>query len=102
MMKASCRAFLRFQIIKREWPNVSKRPRLKRVALYPGRAGDKSAEHVASFNVRRDPQAKPAVLQYFGKTAVNKKEADDSRADLFGNRCDTLYFIAPFYYITLR
>ena len=37
------------------------------------RAGDKSAEHVASFNEQRDPLAKPAVLQYFGKTAVNNK-----------------------------
>ena len=37
------------------------------------RSGDKSAEHVASFNEQRDPQAKPAVLQYFGKTAVNNK-----------------------------
>ena len=51
----------------------SKRPGVKRVALFPGRAGDKSAEHVASFNEQRDPQAKPAVLQYFGKTAVNNK-----------------------------
>ena len=51
----------------------SKRHRVKRVALFPGRAGDKSAEHVASFNEQRDPQAKPAVLQYFGKTAVNNK-----------------------------
>ena len=38
-----------------------------------GRAGDKSAEQAASFNEQRDPQAKPAVLQYFGKTAVNNK-----------------------------
>ena len=52
----------------------SKRPRVKRVALFPGRAGDKSAEHVASFNEQRDPQAKHAVLQYFGKTAVNHKD----------------------------
>ena len=52
---------------------ISKRPRVKRVALFPGRAGDKSAKHVASFNEQRDPQAKPAVLQYFGKTAVNNK-----------------------------
>ena len=52
---------------------MSKRPRVQRVALFPGRAGDKSAEHVASFNEQRDPQAKPAVLQYFGKTAVNNK-----------------------------
>ena len=28
---------------------MSKRPRVKRVALFPGRAGDKSAEHMASF-----------------------------------------------------
>ena len=54
---------------------LSKRPRLKRVALFPGRAGDKRAEHVASFNEQRDPQAKPAVLQYFGKTAVNNKSS---------------------------
>ena len=27
------------------------------MALFPGRAGDKSAEHVASFNEQRDPQA---------------------------------------------
>ena len=52
---------------------TSKRPGVKRVALFPGRTGDKSAEHVASFNEQRDPQAKPAVLQYFGKTAVNNK-----------------------------
>ena len=52
---------------------MSKRPRVKRVALFPGRAGDKSAEHVASFNEQRDPQAKPAVFQYLGKTAVNNK-----------------------------
>ena len=52
---------------------LSKRPGVKRVALFPGRAGDKSAEHVASFNEQRNPQAKPAVLQYFGKTAVNNK-----------------------------
>ena len=26
---------------------------------------------MASFNEQRDPQAKPADLQYFGKTAVN-------------------------------
>ena len=26
---------------------------------------------VISFNEQRDPQAKPAVLEYFGKTAVN-------------------------------
>ena len=51
----------------------SKRPRLKRVALFPGRTGDKSGEHVASFNEQRDPQAKPEVIQYFGKTAVNNK-----------------------------
>ena len=37
---------------------LSKRPRVKRLA---------------SFNEQRDPQAKPAVLQYFGKTAVNNK-----------------------------
>ena len=58
---------------KREYCS-SKRPRVKRVALFPGRAGDKSAEHVASLNEQRDPQAKPAVLQYFGKTAVNNKK----------------------------
>ena len=60
-----------FYYVFQAWP--SKRPRVKRVALFPGRAGDKSAEHVASFNEQRDPQAKPAVLQYFGKTAVNNK-----------------------------
>ena len=53
--------------------SLSKRPGVKRVALFPDRAGDKSAEHVASFNEQRNPQAKPAVLQYFGKTAVNNK-----------------------------
>ena len=37
---------------------ISKRPPVKRVA---------------SFNEQRDPQAKPAVLQYTGKTAVNNK-----------------------------
>ena len=52
---------------------MSKRPRVKRVALFPGRAGDKSAKHVASFNEQRDPQTKAAVLKYFGKTAVNNK-----------------------------
>ena len=30
-------------------------------------------KRVASFNEQRDPQAKPAVLQYFGKTAVNNR-----------------------------
>ena len=53
---------------------MSKRPRVKRVALFPGRAGDKSTEYVASFNEQRVPQARPAVLQYFGKNAVNNQD----------------------------
>ena len=31
---------------------------------------------MASFTEQRDPQAKPAVLQYFGKTAVNNHECE--------------------------
>ena len=42
----------------REHVFISKRPRVQRLA---------------SFNEQRDPQAKSAVLQYFGKTAVHNK-----------------------------
>ena len=59
------------------------------MALFPGRAGDKSAEHVASFNEQCDPQAKPAVLQYFGKTTVNNKGMPERRgAKTFRHRKD--------------
>jgi peptide/nickel transport system ATP-binding protein len=40
----------------------------------PAESGDKSAEHAVCFNEQLDPRAKPVVLQYFGKTAVNNKK----------------------------